>query len=72
MPGGGLEVAWWPVQRRVFIVRIGAVRVAEGDSSPFTFGAGFEGDRIRIDWAYRDYGHEDFRAGSHSIGIAFR
>ena len=72
VPGGGLEVAWWPVQRRVFIVRIGAVRVAEGDSSPFTFGAGFEGDRIRIDWAYRDYSHDDLRAGSHSIGIAFR
>lgn len=72
VPGGGLEVAWWPVQRRVFIVRIGAVRVAEGDSSPFTFGAGFEGDRIRIDWAYRDYRHEDLGAGSHSIGIAFR
>lgn len=72
VPGGGLEVAWWPVQRRVFIVRIGAVRVTEGDSSPFTFGAGFEGDRIRIDWAYRDYAHEDLRAGSHSVGIAFR
>ena len=72
VPGGGLEIAWWPVQRRIFIARIGAVRVVEGDSSPFTFGAGFEGDRIRIDWAYRDYGHEDLRAASHSFGIAFR
>ncbi len=72
VPGGGLEVAWWPVQRRIFIVRIGAVRVVEGDSSPLTFGAGFEGDRIRIDWAYRDYSHKDLRAAAHSIGIAFR
>ena len=72
VPGGGVEIAWWPVQRRIFIVRIGAVRVVEGDSSPFTFGAGFEGDRIRIDYAYRDYAHEDLRAESHTIGIAFR
>jgi len=72
VPGAGLEVAWWPVQRRVFIVRIGAVRVADGNSSPFTFGFGFEGDRIRIDYAQRDYRHEDLGALSHSIGIAFR
>ena len=72
VPGGGLEIAWWPVQRRIFIVRIGAVRVVDGDSSPFTLGFGFEGDRIRIDWAYRDYAYGDLGAASHSIGIAFR
>ena len=72
VPGGGLEIAWWPVQRRVFIVRIGAVRVVEGDSSPLTFGAGFEGDRIRIDYAYRDFAHEDLRVASHRIAIAIR
>lgn len=73
IPGGGLEIAWWPVQRRIFIVRIGMVRRAgEGDSSPFTYGVGFEGDRIRIDYAYRDYAHEDVRSGGHRIGIAIR
>lgn len=74
VPGGGLEFAWWPVQRRVFIVRIGAVRrLRAEDGSPFTFGAGFEGDRIRIDYAYRgDYTHLDVGADQHSIGIAIR
>jgi len=72
VPGAGLEVAWWPVQRRVFIVRIGAVRVVDEHSSPFTFGFGFEGDRIRIDYAHREYSHDDLGASSHSIGIAFR
>lgn len=72
VPGGGLEVAWWPVQRRVFIVRIGAVRVGDEHSSPLTFGFGFEGDRIRIDYAHREYRHDDLGASSHSIGIAFR
>ena len=72
VPGGGLEIAWWPVQRRIFIVRIGAVRVVEGDSSPLTFGAGFEGDRIRIDYAYRDFAHTDLRVASHGIAIGIR
>ena len=72
VPGGGVEIAWWPVQRRVFIVRIGAVRVVEGESSPLSFGAGFEGDRIRIDFGYRDFQHTDLRVGSHRIGIAIR
>ncbi len=71
-PGAGLEVAWWPVQRRIFIVRIGAVRVVDGRSSPLTFGFGFEGDRIRIDYAHREYAYEDLASSSHSIGIAFR
>jgi len=72
VPRGGLEVAWWPVQRRIFIARIGMVRQVEGQTSPLTLGAGFEGDRIRIDYAYGDYAHKDLRANSHRIGIAFR
>lgn len=74
VPGGGLEIAWWPVQRRIFVLRVGMVRrVGEADGSPFTYGAGFEGDRIRVDYAYRDgYTHLDLGADQHSIGIAIR
>ena len=72
VPGGGVEIAWWPVQRRIFIARVGLMRRVEGQTSPFTFGAGFEGDRIRIDYAYGEYMHEDLSADSHRIGIAFR
>ncbi len=67
VPGGGVEVAYWPIQRRIFIVRIGAVRVVEGDGLPLTFGAGFEGDRIRLDYAYSEH---DPAAGSHRFGIS--
>ncbi len=67
-PGGGVEIAWWPVLRRLFIMRIGAVRVQEG-TSPFTFGCGFAGDRIRLDYAYQGF---DASGNSHSFGIAFR
>jgi len=74
IPGGGFEIAWWPIQRRIFIARIGAVRrVGEDGGSPLTFGAGFEGDRIRIDYAYGGhYTHHDLGADRHSVGIALR
>ena len=69
VPGGGVEIAYWPIQRRVFIVRLGAVRVAEGEGLPLTFGAGFEGDRIRVDYGYSD---RDALAGAHRFGISIR
>ncbi len=74
VPGGGVEIAWWPIQRRTFIARIGAVRrVGDDPGSPLTFGAGFEGDRIRIDYAYGgDYARLDVEAGRHSVGVAIR
>ncbi len=72
IPGGGVEVAWWPILRRTFIVRMGAVRVIDSPASPLTFGAGFEGDRIRIDYALTDHANGRRAARSHVIGLAFR
>lgn len=69
VPGGGVEIAYWPVQRRVFIARLGAVRVLDGDGLPVTFGAGFEGDRIRLDYAYSE---RDPVVGPHRIGVSIR
>ena len=69
VPGGGVEFAYWPIQRRVFILRVGAVHAADGDGSPLTFGAGFEGDRIRIDYGYSD---RDAIAGPHRLGVSIR
>ena len=69
VPGGGVEIAYWPIVRRVFIVRIGAARVVEGDGLPVTFGAGFEGDRIRVDYSYSE--HEPM-VGAHRVGISIR
>lgn len=69
VPGGGVEIAYWPIQRRVFVVRIGGTRVVEGDGLPLTFGAGFEGDRIRLDYAFSD---RDPISGPHRIGVSIR
>ena len=67
-PGGGIELAWWPIQRRVFIARVGLTRAPDGES-PLTFGAGFAGDRIRIDYGYGDLGDG---LAPHRIGVAIR
>ena len=69
LPGGGLEVAWWPVFGRTFIARIGARRVVDGVGSPLTFGGGFAGDRIRLDYAYQGFDSVD---GAHRFGLSFR
>ena len=69
VPGGGVEIAYWPIVGRVFIVRIGAARVVVGDGLPVTFGAGFEGDRIRVDYSYSE--HEPM-VGAHRVGISIR
>ena len=68
VPGGGLEISYWPIQRRVFVGRIGGIRT-RGNGSPMTLGAGFEGDRIRIDYAFND---ADPALGAHRIGVAIR
>ena len=69
VPGGGVEIAYWPIVRRVFIVRLGAARVVEGDGLPVTFGAGFEGDRVRVDYSFSE--HEPM-VGAHRVGISIR
>lgn len=67
--GGGLEIAWWPVAGRTFVGRIGGRHTGDGTASPVTFGAGFAGDRIRLDYAFQGY---DSVEGAHSFGLAFR
>ncbi len=69
VPGGGVEIAYWPIVRRVFVLRVGAARVVEGDGLPVTFGAGFEGDRIRVDYSYSE---RDPITGAHQVGVSIR
>ena len=69
VPGGGVEIAYRPIVRRVFIARIGAARVREGDGMPLTFGAGFEGGRIQVNYAYNDH---EFMLRAHQFGVSVR
>jgi hypothetical protein len=54
LPGGGIEVGYWPVVGRTFLLRAG-VRGAEGGATPCTLGFGFAGDEIALDYAYAPY-----------------
>lgn len=68
-PGGGVEIAWWPVVGRTFIFRLGGRAVPDGTASPLSVGGGFAGDRIRIDYSYQGFDTVD---GAHRVGVSFR
>lgn len=70
LPAGGVEVAYWPIAGRTFFARFGLQR-ADAARRLFTFGAGFSGDAIAIDWAYVPYegGAVD---GAHRVSVRLR
>lgn len=70
IPGAGLQVEWWPVVGRTFIARAGWRRVPVGEAWPFTFGAGFTGDQLGLDYAYQRF-DGDVR-GAHRLSVRWR
>ena len=68
VPAAGLEVGYWPISGRTFIARVGVRDPAGDDAKPFTAGAGFNGDRISLDWAWAPFDE----GSSHRIGIRWR
>ncbi|HET7274994.1 MAG TPA: hypothetical protein VFI91_07420 [Longimicrobiaceae bacterium] len=69
IPAAGLEVSWWPIVGRTFSGRIGVRRVTMDDASPVTFGAGFSGDKLSIDYAFWSRGG---LGDTHLIGLSWR
>ena len=68
--GGGVEVGYWPVTGRTFLVRVGAQSIANGsEASPLTFGFAFWGDDLRLEWAYQDFGASG--SGTHRFGVSW-
>ena len=66
--GGGVEVAYWPIQGRTFVGRIGLRHTEDDGARPLTLGAAFWGDNLAIEYAY-----QGFETGStHRIGVAWR
>lgn len=69
IPAGGVDIRYWPVQGRTFIVRIGARRVPDSPADPLAFGLAFWGDAIAVEYAFQSYtGTED----AHRIGLRWR
>lgn len=67
--GGGLEVAWWPIQGRTFVGRVGLGGSEIRDASLPTLGAAFLGDSFTLEYAWRDVGGS---RGLHAVGLRFR
>ncbi len=65
----GVEVAYWPVNGRTFIVRAGFRHMEDDGARPLTLGAGFTGDRIALDWAVQDFARGE---AVHRVGVRWR
>lgn len=69
IPSGGLEISWWPIQGRTFIGRVGVRRVPGDGASPVTFGLGFRGDVITIEYAFEQF---NVPGAAHRLGLSWR
>ena len=69
VPGGGIEVGYYPVTGRTFVARLGARRVVEGEALPFTFGGSYWGDRLVLDYAFQAVDGHD---GVHRVTVGWR
>ena len=70
VPGGGLEIAYWPVSGRTFIARVGGRRVVDGDMSPLSVGFAFQGDDVILEWAFQP--SDGAPSGTHRFGMRWR
>jgi hypothetical protein len=69
IPAGGVEISFWPIQGRTFTGRIGLQRIPGGDQSPFSFGLGFTGDNITVEYAFQPY---ESPGAAHRFGLRWR
>jgi len=66
----GMEVAYWPVVGRTFVARVGYAHVPqERQEMAITFGGGFTGDDIILEYAYQGFDTGD---PTHRFGIGWR
>ena len=69
VPGAGVEFGYWPISGRTFFARAGLRDPADDEVSPWTVGAGFNGDRITLDWAFSQF---DDAGSTHRITVRWR
>jgi hypothetical protein len=70
VPSAGVEVAYWPVTGRTFVGRFGYRYLPDEQSGwPLTFGGGFYGDAIVLEYAYEGF---DSGQGAHRVSLGWR
>lgn len=69
VPSGGIEISYWPIRGRTFTGRFGLQRVPAGSGSPVSFGFGFTGDRLTVEYAFRRF---EGVGSLHAVGFSWR
>jgi hypothetical protein len=69
VPGAGIEFGYWPISGRTFFARAGLRDPADDETAPWTVGAGFNGDRITLDWAFFEF---DDAGSTHRFTVRWR
>lgn len=67
--GGGVEVGYWPVIGRTFVVRAGARNVPDGEALPVTVGGSYWGDDLVLEYAFQPVDDHD---GIHRLSVGWR
>lgn len=67
--GGGVEIGYWPVVGRTFVVRVGARNVPDGEALPVTFGGSVWLDDLVLEYAFQ---HVDDAEGVHRVSLGWR
>ena len=68
--GGGVEVAWWPIQGRTFAARAGYGHpVPDDPAGGLTLGGSFRGDQFSVHYAYTELDEE---RGVHRFSLSWR
>jgi hypothetical protein len=68
MPGGGVEVGYYPIEGRTFVGRAGVRRGDEGEAAVLTLGGGFVWDHLSLEYAFRGL---DGPGAVHRVGISW-
>lgn len=67
--GGGVELGYWPVQGRTFVLRFGGRHVPDGGAAPLTVGGSFWGDDLVLEYAFEPVEDHD---GVHRLSVGWR
>lgn len=68
LPSGGIEVAYWPIQGRTFVGRIGYTDSPTGPAQSMVMGGAIEWDSWVLDYGWRPYRSA---RDSHQVGISW-
>lgn len=71
LPGAGIELGYWPVAGRTYVLRAGLRRLTEGGRG-HTLGFSYWGDDLALEWAFQPVAEAADAAGTHRFSVGWR